>query len=322
MNHFDFFKYDLNLLVAFDALYAERSVSVAAQKVGVSQSAMSQSLRRLRTTFGDELFIRAPRGVEPTQLAIGLSTPVRESLQLVHRLLIAKSAFAPGEAERVFTLTMSDAQQLLLLPGLLEVVGRQAPGVTLRTLPFESDRVDRQLDDGELDLAISRFEQSDARHPTVDLFEERLMCLFNPNLVKTTGGLTLDEYLRHPHVLVAHGGGMIGEIDKKLPKRKGKRRILLTTPYAHAVPFILERVAAIGIVPGRMAAHCTKAGTLAAHAPPVKVAPYLIRTKWHARATGDPGMQWLRQVLQSVAATESTAVPRRRRSSTKPRSDA
>jgi LysR family transcriptional activator of mexEF-oprN operon len=106
LNHFDFFKHDLNLLVAFDALYVEKSVSGAAKKMGVSQSAMSQSLRRLRAAFDDELFIRAPRGMEPTQGAQALSDPLREILLQVHKLLIAKSAFVPTEVERVFTLTM------------------------------------------------------------------------------------------------------------------------------------------------------------------------------------------------------------------------
>src|ERR671931_2501753 len=126
MKHFDFFKHDLNLLVAFDALYAARSVSAAAREMGVSQSAMSQSLRRLRAVFADELFIRTPRGVEPTRKANALSTAVHDALLQIHQLLVARETFAPAAAERVFTLTMSDTQQMLLLPALVERIAREA----------------------------------------------------------------------------------------------------------------------------------------------------------------------------------------------------
>jgi DNA-binding transcriptional LysR family regulator len=274
---------------------------------------MSQSLRRLRTAFDDELFIRTPRGIEPTQLAVSVSTPVHDTLLQIHKLLIAKPAFVPARAERAFNLTMSDAQQLLLLPGLLERMSTEAPRIALRTLPFDRDRVDRQLDDGEVDLVIGYLEDPDSRHPTEELFEEQHMCLFNPKLVKVADPLTLEEYLRYPHVLVAHRGGVTGIVDEQLSRRKGQRTILLTTPYAHAVPYILERVAALAIVPGRLAAHCAKAGTLAVQAPPIKLAPYKIRMRWHARNNGDLGLQWLRKEVQAVAADATSLAPRRRR---------
>lgn len=307
MNHFDFFKHDLNLLVAFDALYTEKSVSAAAQRVGVSQSAMSQSLRRLRTTFGDELFIRTSRGVEPTQAAVALSTPLNDALLQIHRLLVEKTGFVPQAADRVFSLAMSDVQQLLLLPGLLERIAQEAPGVTLRTLPFERSRVDRQLDDGELDLAISRFEDPDVRHPTQLLFEETHMCLYDPRRVKVPERLTLEAYLRYPHLLIAHGGGLTGALDEQIPATKGKRRIMFTTPYAHAIPYILERVAAFAVVPHRLALHCAKAGTLKMQPPPVKWPSYRISMKWHARNSGDAGLQWLRSLLVDTASREAPA---------------
>lgn len=313
MNHFDFFKYDLNLLVAFDALYAARSVSAAAQRMGVSQSAMSQSLRRLRNTFHDELFIRSPRGVEPTRMATSIATPLRETLLQIHTLLLGRPSFEPARVERVFSLAMSDVQQLLLLPGLLERIVKEAPMVTLRTLPFERDRVDRQLDEGELDLAISRFEHPDARHPTQTLFEEQHLCLFNPRILKIGRALTLEEYLRHPHVLISHGGGLTGVVDEAIPKRRGKRHIMLTTPYAHAIPTLLERVPAFAVVPERLALHCAKAGTLKTVVPPVKLSPYRIHMKWHAKSSGDPGIEWLKALLREVA-TESAARPARARS--------
>jgi LysR family transcriptional regulator, mexEF-oprN operon transcriptional activator len=311
LNHFDFFKHDLNLLVAFDALYVEKSVSGAAKKMGVSQSAMSQSLRRLRAAFDDELFIRAPRGMEPTQGAQALSDPLREILLQVHKLLIAKSVFVPTDVERVFTLTMSDSQQLLLLPGLLEAVSDQAPLVTLRTIPLEGDRVGRQLDDGELDVAISHFSKSDVRHPTEDLFEERHVCLFNPKLVKVRGRLSLEDYLRFPHLLLTYGSSLSGVVDEQLAATKNKRRVIFTTPYAQAIPLVLERVAAIGIVPGRLAAHCATAQKLVMATPPVKLIPYQVSMKWHARTTNDPGVAWLRALLKEVA-TDASHLPTRR----------
>jgi LysR family transcriptional activator of mexEF-oprN operon len=313
MNHFDFFRHDLNLLVAFDALYAEKSVSVAAQKMGISQSAMSQSLARLRTAFDDELFIRSSRGMEPTRLAIELSTPLHDTLLRVHKLLVSRPAFDPAKAERVFSLTMSDTQQLSLLPATLERLSREAPMVTLRTLPLERERVDKQLDEGQLDLAISRFEQPDARHGTELLFEENHVCLFNPKLVKVSKAMTLEEYMRYPHVMISHGGGLTGAVDDQLPARAGKRRMALTTPYSQAIPYILEQVAAIGIIPGRMAARCMKSASLSQASAPIKLAPYRIHMKWHARNSNDPGLQWLQGIIRDAANQPlKPAAPRKR----------
>lgn len=312
MKHFDFFKHDLNLLVAFDALYEERSVSRAAVRVGITQSAMSQALGRLRRMLRDDLFVRHAAGVAPTRVADTLAPRVAGALREIHAVLVEGARFDPAVAQRVFTLSMPDAQQLVLLPDLLARLRAAAPGSTLRTVPFDRKQLDEALATGDVDLAIGRFdgEASQALHGE-DLYEEQHVCLYNPALVKVRGAagdLSVDEYLRWPAVLLAFGGDTRGVLDDKLAALGKARQVIATTPYAHVLPFLLERVAAIGIVPSRVAWRCLAAARLRAAAPPVALPAYRVRAVWHARADGDPGLVWLRGVIRAVAAAAPPAL--------------
>ncbi len=309
MKHFDFFKYDLNLIIALDALFEERSVTRAAARVGITQSAMSQALRRLREALKDDLFIRTSTGIEPTNAAVALAAPLREALEQIHATLINRPTFDPASAERVFSLSMPDALQLPLMPALVSAVARAAPAVTLRTVQFERLRVDRQLDEGDVDIAIGRFEAPDARHLVANLYEERHVCVFNPRLVKLKLPLQLDDYLRYPHVLLAFAGDTTGVVDEHLEQRRRKRRVIATTPYAHVLPFVLEQAAAIGIVPSRLADRCAAFARLTITDPPLKLKPYTICMKWHARQHGDSGLQWLRDLVATISADAVTVTP-------------
>lgn len=300
MKHFDFFKYDLNLLVAFDALYAERSVTKAARKVGVGQPAMSQSLARLRELFKDELFLRSSAGIHPTALATELAGPVREALQQFHAIVTRRPSFDPASAEVSFTLAMSDANELTFLPELAKRVHEASPGSRIGTIAFERQRMLSQLDASEVDLVVGVSGHTSPRHRHETLYFERHICLYNARLIRAKTPISLKDYLAHPHVLLSFSGDSIGVVDQLLAKRKAKRKVIVTTPHAHAIPFIVQAVPAIALVPERLGERCAKIAGLVSSRPPVDTGGFEVSMLWHTRNDNDPAHSWLREQLRAV----------------------
>lgn len=146
---------DLNLVVAFDALARERSVTRAAQRVGVTQSAMSHALRRLRDLLGDELLVRGRSGMVLTPRADALVVPLRSGLVTLGRALSEPSEFDPAGARRAFCIASPDLFDVLVIPPLLERIGKEAPGVDIRVIPIDERRLPEQLETGEVDVAIT-----------------------------------------------------------------------------------------------------------------------------------------------------------------------
>lgn len=319
MNHFDFFRHDLNLLVAFDALHAEASVSRAAERVGVTQSAMSQSLARLRRSLGDELFTRRAGGIAPTAVADQLAPRIRAALQEIHGVLVHGAVFEPAKAERVFRIAMSDAQQTVLLPPLLAQVRQQAPGVTLQVLAFDRQTAEATLAQGGLDLVVSRFDRVLPGFVADPLYEERHLCLYDPRQARLSSPMTLDEYLAHPHVLLSFGGDLTGVVDRALAAKGRQRRILASTPHAHIVAQLVKSTGALAVLPARIAQQASAWFDLALQTPPVSIAPYRLRLLWHERARHEAGLQWLRAQVLDVAVNlpdvkpKAAAAKRRRR---------
>ncbi|GAB4113576.1 MAG: LysR family transcriptional regulator [Rubrivivax sp.] len=288
VDHFDFFRVDLNLLVAFDALYVERHVSRAAARVGVTQPAMSHSLARLRALFADELFLRRAAGVAPR---------VRQVLDGAHALLTDGSVFEPARSRRIFRLALSDAQQAVMLPGLLSRLHAAAPEAGLQALPFERTRVRAQLAGGELDLAISRFDEPGEDFRATALCEERHVALYHPEQLRLDGPLDLRQYLAHPHVLLSFGGDRSGVADEALARAGHRRRVLATTPHAHVVGMLLARTPAIALLPSRIARPVAGWFGLVVTEPPLDLAPWTLAALRHRRSDGDAGLRWLEGLL-------------------------
>jgi DNA-binding transcriptional LysR family regulator len=301
VDHFDFFRVDLNLLVAFDALYTERHVSRAAARVGVTQPAMSHSLARLRALFADELFLRRSAGVAPTARADALAPRVRQVLDGAHALLTDGAAFEPAQSRRVFRVAMSDAQQAVLVPGLLARLHAAAPQACLQALPFERTRVLAQLAGGEIDLAVSRFDDTGDEFRGTPLFEERHVALYHPQQLALREPLDLAQYLAHPHVLMSFGGDRSGVADEALARAGHRRQVLATTPHAHVVGMLLARTPAIALLPARIAQPVAGWFGLRVVEPPLDLSSWTMLALRHRRSDGDAGLRWLLGLLEDVA---------------------
>lgn len=302
IDHGNLSRLDLNLLVAFDALLTERSVTRAAARIGLGQSAMSHNLRRLRALFGDELLTRGADGMRPTPRALELAGPVRVTLGQIQAAVLQREGFDPETAGRTFRIGLADSIEVAIVPDLLARLRYEAPGVSLRLRSINRVTILDELDTGGLDLGIGVFDQGQIHHKRRPLYTDSFLCLFNEALLKFPQPISLDDYLSVPHVLTSLSDDAHGAVDEALAKLKLKRTIALTTPGFLAVPFVVSRAPLITTMPLRLARYFAEAFGLATSPPPIKLPSFAISLLWHASFDHDPGHVWLRQTVTRVAA--------------------
>ena len=226
---------DLNQLVALDALLAEESITRAARRVGLSQPAMSHTLARLRGVFGDPLLVRAGRRMMLTPRALELAEPLAQALAGLERAIGRPDPFDPRLARRVVRVAAMDFVQLVLLPPLCAALLREAPGVEVVAVP-PPEPPDRALVEGELDLAIGLARDAPGLRQR-ELLRERFVCVVRKGHPGVGRELTVRRFARLSHALVSPRGLAVGAVDAALAKRGLTRRVVVTLPSFHAVPF-------------------------------------------------------------------------------------
>lgn len=301
IDHANLSRLDLNLLVAFDALLTERSVTRAAARIGLGQSAMSYNLARLRTLFGDELLTRGSEGMRPTPRALALADPVRVTLAQIQAAVLQREAFDPSTADRAFRVGLADSIEVAVIPGLLARLRKVAPSVSLRLRSINRISVLEELDAGKLDLGIGVFDQGQMHHKCRLLYTDNFLCLFNPEQVNFDAPISLDDYLSVPHVLTSLTEDDHGAVDDALAKLRLKRTIALTTPGFLAVPFVVRRAPVITTMPSRLARYFAETFDLDTSPPPIELPTLSISLLWHASFDHDPGHVWLRQTVAGLA---------------------
>jgi DNA-binding transcriptional LysR family regulator len=289
IDHANLGRLDLNLLVAFDALLTERSVTRAAARVGLGQSAMSHNLARLRTLFGDELFTRGGDGMRPTPRAMALADPIRLTLAQVQSAVLQREDFDPATAHRVFRIGLADSIEVAVIPALIERLQAIAPGVELRLSSTNHMSILEELDSGNLDLGIGVFDQGQTHHKRRHLYTDSFLCLFSPEQLEFAPPISLQDYLRWPHVLTSLG------------EARG-------APGFMAVPFIVRRSRVITTMPSRLARYFSEAFGLATSPVPIELPNFTISLLWHTSFDHDPGHLWLRQTVAGVAPDSSLAL--------------
>jgi DNA-binding transcriptional LysR family regulator len=299
----DFHGIDLNLLAAFDALMAERNVTRAAARVGVSQPAMSAALSRLRARFGDPLFLRSADGLVPTSRARDVAEPISQALRQIESALVDKPAFVPGKAALTFTLGLSDYPAFVLLPALLQALEQQAPAVSLSVQAFsDRDGAVDLLDAGTIDAAVGvPPTHAESRIFTRSILRDEFVTIVRRDHPRARRGMDMKAFLALPHVLVSPEGDRHGLVDEALA-RLGKRRTLaLTLPQMFAAPAVVAQTNMTATVMKRVALNCVDRRKLVLFAPPVKLPPVNFDLIWHRRNDNHPGQQWLRELIASLA---------------------
>jgi DNA-binding transcriptional LysR family regulator len=297
---------DLNLLVHLDALLTERSVTRAAARVGIGQSAMSHNLARLRDLFSDELLTRGPEGLRLTPRAVTLVEPVRTTLAQIQTLVSRDEAFDPATAERTFRFGLPDSMEILIVPTLLARLRELAPAIRMRLYNIDSSRLLDDLDADELDLAIGYdvFRHGQAHHKRRLLFNETYLCMFNAERTGITPPVSLDDYVRLPHVLTSLRPGLSvrGVVDDALEKIGLRRTVALTTPRFLTVPSLVARAPVIVTMHARLARLFAAELGLSLSPPPVELQNVAVSLLWHASYDHDPAQAWLRQTVVRLVA--------------------
>ncbi|MEM5344066.1 LysR family transcriptional regulator [Paraburkholderia azotifigens] len=307
----DFRHFDLNLLLTFRALFEERSVTRAAQRLFLGQPAVSGALKRLREAFGDELFVRTSRGIAPTPRALELARQIEPFLQSLHQVLTQPPVFEPAIARRVFRIGLSDSLEVLTTPEIMDRLSTTAPNVKLIARPTDSTRAAAMLDEGEIELAVGVFPECVQWQRRRPLFQWSFVSVFNPRLVKTRRKrLSMEEFLRYRHVLTSFSAGLNGFVDERLELEGLKRNVVFSSASFATSPFIVRRTPAIATVPDFIGRVWCDALDLAMSPLPFDVPAYEVSLMWSAARDQDPGLAWLAQLFtetfqRSVAARAS-----------------
>lgn len=296
INHFDLRSFDLNLLVAFDALMQERSVTRAAARLKVGQPAMSHSLSTLRVLLQDELFVRVGGAIQPTARAVALARPVRAALAQMQAALHAPATFDPATEERTVRLGFSGELELLLIPSLTETLRRSAPRLRLLSQRAGREEVHRLLDEGMLDLAIGCFEPATAqRHRSKLLFEPSLSCVFNPELLPLSSPIGLADYLALPHSVVTLTDSLKGCLEAALDEIGAELNVVSASSEFMSVLATAASAPVIATVPTRMARRYGALFGLTLSPTPLKLRLPAAAMVWSAQTDQEPASSWIRK---------------------------
>ncbi len=302
----DFSGLDLNLLVALDALFVEKSVSRAGERLHLSQSATSGALARLREAFHDPLLVQVGRKMTLTPLAEGLVDPVRDFLVKAETILHSSPAFDPSTSTRRFRVMMSDYVQTVVMTEALPRLQNLAPGITLELL-WNAEGISEPLERGEFDLGVTPASYLSSDHPSEPLFEDEFTCLAWSGNERIKRGLSLETYLSLGHVVVRFGRlQQLPSVDEWFVERFGhKRKIEVITTAFNLVPQLLIGTSRIATLHRRLAVFYQRYLPLKLVPPPLEIPPLQEAMQWHRSRDRDSGTQWLRSVLKSVVAESS-----------------
>ena len=283
---------DLNLLVFFDALITERSITGAARKVGISPSAMSHALSRLRQTFGDEILERTGRGMVPTRRALNLWESLSDALQQVQRSVEQQLEFDPRVSERSFTLRVSDYHTQCVLPRLCVRTRAEAPNVTLLVRELTEDRPGTD-NPGDIQLRVGASDWG-AQYRQQRLWRSPFVVAMRPGHPAAGRAMTLDLYLSLPHIAVTSVAARL--VDAWLTRQGLSRRIALTLPNLAGLAAIVQNSDLCAVLPESWVRLYSAPDSLATAALPIDV-DYTIDLMWRALDERDGGHRWLRQLI-------------------------
>ena len=303
---------DLNLLRVFDEVMAERSLTRAARNLSLTQPAVSNALRRLRDTLGDELVQRSGQGMAPTPRALAIWPAVREALRQLQESLVPNE-FVPGEATTTFVLAMADATAAELMPGLVGTLEQEAPGVSIRVVPLTTRDPRRLLDEETCDLAIGYFpslladltasEQSGEPLPFSHqrLYDGEYVCVMRKDHPLAAGPLTLSRFCAARHMLVSFSGRPYGFIDEALASLGRKRHVVLTVNQFFTAGRVVANSNLLTVLPRHFVRVTGIAEQLELRPLPFDVSPVHVDAVWHRRSRQRSAHMWLRQAVVRAA---------------------
>ncbi|ALS99371.1 LysR family transcriptional regulator [Lacimicrobium alkaliphilum] len=304
-------KMDLNLLVYFDVLMRERSVTRAANQLSITQPAMSNGLKRLRDLLADPILVRTSEGMTPTQRALQLQPVVRDALSKLESAIQPQTEFDPKTSERTFRIMASDYAESTLLLEVVRQLNQQAPGITLDVIT-PSDVTFHDVEHGKVDMAINRFEELPLSFHQKVLWYDTFSCVVN-KLNPVVKDFTLDKYLSAQHIWVSKTGfgvgvgidpnevQKLGWVDLELSKLGKKRRIRVFTRHYHVALQLAREQNLVATLPTRAASIHKDDPNMVILEPPFDIPPIALKMAWSALLQHDAGHIWLRRLIIEIA---------------------
>lgn len=291
----------MNLLHVVATVLRERSATKAAARLHVTQSAVSNALRRARAIFGDPLVTREPHGLAPTARGLALLQPLQAWVEEARRLVGDAPVFDAARSTRTFTIACTDAIALTLLPALVRRLRAAAPCTRLRLLTLERLLAEEPLGRGECDLLIGIPPVVPPGHAAELVYRDPFACLVRRDHPAVTARLSLERFASLPHAELALFGTNDDTIDRALARHGKAREIAFSLPHFSAVPLAVMESDAVATLGRRVARAFAERYPLRVLTPPVKLPPMSIRQVWHRRAESDPAVAFLRKLVVTAA---------------------
>ncbi|OAI23854.1 LysR family transcriptional regulator [Methylosinus sp. R-45379] len=294
-------RYDLNLLPIFVALMEERSVTRAAERLGMTQPAMSNALARLRAMLQDQLFIRGRYGVQPTPIALELAPVVADALTKLDDAVLGQQDFDPAKAERLFTIAPNSYVEYVLAPAIVARLGRIAPGVTLRLTPYGNDLAETGVVSGATAMVLGRIVDPPDNLVVQHLMEESLACVVRADHPEIGDKITRKQFEALRHVNVVPPGRLRVGLFQALARQELRRDVAISVTNFFAVAEMVAVTDYCATLPRLICRRLADDRRLKVLPAPVDLGTFPVEMAWHMRYRHDPAHRWLRSLIAEVA---------------------
>ena len=294
------YNFDLNLLRVLDALLRERNVSRAAERLSLSQPAVSNALSRLRELLDDPLLVRVGRAMQPTPRALSLEAPIRDALQQIEHTLNAGDFFNPTTSRQRFVIAVTDYVELICMPALMAHLANVAPGIQLAIRHLTPSLPAEALDDGEVDLVLGRFVDVPTRFHIRRWASETLQVVVRREHPWVGEMLDLDSFLRLRHLWV-HGGQTRGMVDQWLEEQGLSRDVVYTTPNYLQAAHIVAQSDLAAVLPTQLARYFAGLLPLRLFDLPFDLGAFQLDIVSVAQRERDAALQWLIEQILGLA---------------------
>jgi DNA-binding transcriptional LysR family regulator len=294
-------RYDLNLLPIFVALMEERSVTRAAERLGMTQPAMSNALARLRAMLQDQLFIRGRYGVQPTPIALELAPVIADALTKLDDAVVGQQDFDPAKAERLFTIAPNSYVEYVLAPAIVARLGRVAPGVTLRLTPYGNDLAETGVVSGATAMVLGRIVDPPDNLVVQHLMEESLACVVRADHPEIGDKITRKQFEALRHVNVVPPGRLRAGLFQALARQELRRDVAISVTNFFAVAEMVAVTDYCATLPRLICRRLADDRRLKVLPAPVDLGTFPVEMAWHMRYRHDPAHRWLRSLIAGVA---------------------
>ena len=300
-------KYDLNLLPVFVAMMEERNVTRAAERLGITQPALSNALNRLRDTLRDPLFIRERYGMKPTQMAEDLAPVIGAALASIDDVILGQQNFDPVQATRHFIIAPNSYVEFVLMPAIVARLQERAVRIKVRLTPFGNDVIETGAMSGTTDMVLGRIVDPPDNLIVQHLMDDGLACVVRADHPEIKDGISKKQYESLKHVNVLPPGRMRAGLFQALEQKDLKRDVAVSVTHFLAVPEMIAVTDYCATLPSLICRQLARDPRLKVLPTPVDLGTFPVDVAWHVRYRHDPAHRWLRSLISEVAKEMSDA---------------